>query len=90
MSSRARTTEYRDRTAGDGPEEATRQTLTRAGISTGQRCLDVGCGTGSVMRIMGEMVGPVGLVLGLDVDERIGNTAPTYSTTPRPAQVRTR
>jgi ubiquinone/menaquinone biosynthesis C-methylase UbiE len=53
-------------------EEATRQTLARAGLSPGQRCLDVGCGTGSVMRIMGEMVGPAGSVLGLDVDERIG------------------
>ena len=53
-------------------EEATRQTLARAGLSSGQRCLDVGCGTGSVMRIMGEMIGPTGSVLGLDLDERIG------------------
>jgi ubiquinone/menaquinone biosynthesis C-methylase UbiE len=53
-------------------EEATRQTLVRAGLSPGQRCLDVGCGTGSVMRILGEMVGPTGSVLGIDLDERIG------------------
>lgn len=53
-------------------EETTRLTLSRAGVTTGQRCLDVGCGTGSVMRIMGEMVGPTGSVLGLDVDETLG------------------
>ena len=53
-------------------EEATRQTLARADVSPGQHCLDVGCGTGSVMRILGEMVGSSGSVLGLDLDDGIG------------------
>jgi SAM-dependent methyltransferase len=53
-------------------EEVTRTTLARAGLSMGQRCVDVGCGTGSVMRLLGAGVGPSGSVLGVDLDERIG------------------
>lgn len=53
-------------------EEVTRITLARAGLSLGQRCVDVGCGTGSVMRLLGTGVGASGSVLGVDLDERIG------------------
>lgn len=54
-------------------EAITRSTLARAGIASGETCVDVGCGTGTAMRILGEMVGPTGSVLGVDVDERIGH-----------------
>ena len=36
----------------------TRSVLDRAGLTSGMRCLDVGCGAGEVMRLMAEMVGP--------------------------------
>lgn len=51
-------------------EPLTQQTLTKAGIKKGMRCLDVGCGTGSVTRILAEIVGKKGHVVGTDVDER--------------------
>ena len=35
-------------------------------------CLDVGCGPGEVMRLMGETVGQAGQVTGIDVDARLG------------------
>lgn len=56
-------------------EEATERTLRKAGVSAGQRCLDVGCGTGTAMRILGGLVGPSGAVVGIDLDERIGRLA---------------
>ena len=51
-------------------EPLTRQTLLRAGVGRGMRCLDVGCGAGSVTRILAEMVGKKGQVIGTDVDEK--------------------
>lgn len=51
-------------------EPLTRQTLLRAGIRKGMRCLDVGCGAGSVTRILAEMLGKNGQVIGTDVDEK--------------------
>jgi ubiquinone/menaquinone biosynthesis C-methylase UbiE len=51
-------------------EPLTRQTLLRAGIKKGMRCVDVGCGAGSVTRILVEMVGKKGEVIGTDVDEK--------------------
>lgn len=48
----------------------TRQTLLRAAIRKGMRCLDVGCGAGSVTRILAELVGKKGQVIGTDVDEK--------------------
>lgn len=51
-------------------EPMTRQTLLRAAIRKGMRCLDVGCGAGSVTRILAEMVGKKGQVIGTDVDEK--------------------
>lgn len=51
-------------------EPMTRRTLDKAGIKKGMRCLDVGCGAGSVTRILAEMVGKKGQAVGTDVDER--------------------
>ncbi len=56
-------------------EEATVRVLQKAGLRAGMRCLDVGCGPGEVMRLMGEMVGPSGSVTGLDADGKIGHEA---------------
>jgi SAM-dependent methyltransferase len=36
-------------------------------------CLDIGCGTGSVMETLGAAVGPTGTVTGLDVDNALGH-----------------
>ena len=43
--------------------------LARAGIKEGMACLEVGCGGGDVAFDMGRMVGPVGRVVGTDIDE---------------------
>jgi ubiquinone/menaquinone biosynthesis C-methylase UbiE len=48
-----------------------------AGLSVGDRCLDVGCGPGEVMRLMAERVGPRGDVVGIDVDRPLGRQAAT-------------
>jgi ubiquinone/menaquinone biosynthesis C-methylase UbiE len=44
----------------------TRDWLRRAGLKTGMRVLDVGCGVGDVSMIAAEMVGSTGAVLGID------------------------
>lgn len=49
------------------------QALQRAGIRKGMRCLDIGCGSGSVTRAMAEVVGDNGRVVGVDVDEKYLN-----------------
>jgi ubiquinone/menaquinone biosynthesis C-methylase UbiE len=46
------------------------QALQKAGIKRGMRCLDVGCGSGSVTRAMAEIVGGNGRVVGIDLDEK--------------------
>jgi ubiquinone/menaquinone biosynthesis C-methylase UbiE len=56
-------------------EPATRRVLQQISLREGMRCLDVGCGPGEVMRLMGEFVGPSGTVTGLDCDSRLGNAA---------------
>lgn len=56
-------------------EPATRRVLDQLPLAAGMRCLDVGCGPGEVMRLMAERVGPAGLVVGLDVDGRLGRQA---------------
>nr|WP_221382302.1 class I SAM-dependent methyltransferase [Actinoplanes polyasparticus] len=48
---------------------ATARLLDRAGLSPGDRCLDVGCGTGAVMDLM---VARGGVVTGIDVDVSLG------------------
>jgi ubiquinone/menaquinone biosynthesis C-methylase UbiE len=47
-------------------EPFTRQLLQQAGISTGMRVLDVGCGSGDVAFLAADLVGPSGEVIGLD------------------------
>jgi ubiquinone/menaquinone biosynthesis C-methylase UbiE len=56
-------------------EEATVRILRNAGLREGMICLDVGCGPGDVMRMMGEIVGPSGGVTGLDMDGGLGREA---------------
>ena len=53
-------------------EASTMQILQRTGLREGMSCLDVGCGPGEAMRLMGEMVGASGHVTGLDVDGKLG------------------
>jgi ubiquinone/menaquinone biosynthesis C-methylase UbiE len=45
------------------------------GVREGMRCLDVGCGPGEVMRLMGEIAGRSGMVTGFDADKKIGAEA---------------
>lgn len=56
-------------------EHGTRNALQKVGVGEGWRCLDVACGTASVTRILGHMVGPSGAVHAIDVDEIYGSVA---------------
>ena len=53
-------------------EKATLTILNAIGLSEGMNCLDIGCGSGDTMRLMGEKVGRTGRVIGLDVDGKLG------------------
>ncbi len=48
--------------------EHTKDFLVWGGLRKGIRCLDLGCGNGSVSALMAKQVGPEGNVLGLDLD----------------------
>lgn len=54
-------------------EPSTAALLDRIGLTAGMHCLDVGCGPGEVMRLMGQRVGAAGRVVGIDLDARLGN-----------------
>ena len=56
-------------------EATTQRVLQQAGLGEGMRCLDIGCGPGEVMRLIGETVGLTGHVTGVDVDGKLGNEA---------------
>ncbi len=47
-------------------EPFTRQLFREAGLRSGMRVLDVGCGSGDVALLAGELVGPTGAVVGID------------------------
>jgi SAM-dependent methyltransferase len=47
---------------------STRALLVDTGVSAGMTCVDVGCGGGHVTRILADMVGSSGRVVGIDVD----------------------
>lgn len=51
-------------------EPLTKQTLLNAGLKKGMRCIDIGCGSGSVTRFMADTVGEDGYVVGVDIDNR--------------------
>lgn len=42
--------------------------LERIHVGPGWRCLDLGCGPGGIMELLGARVGPMGRVVGLDAD----------------------
>jgi ubiquinone/menaquinone biosynthesis C-methylase UbiE len=56
-------------------EPAARRVLEQIGLASGMCCVDIGCGPGEVMRLMGELVGPSGRVVGIDVDSTLGAQA---------------
>jgi SAM-dependent methyltransferase len=47
----------------------------QAGITDGLRVLDAGCGSGDTTRLLARIVGPTGLVVGVDRDSRALETA---------------
>ena len=51
-------------------EPLTKQTLLNAGLKKGMSCIDIGCGSGSVTRLMANLVGKTGHVVGVDSDNR--------------------
>ena len=53
----------------------TRRLFQAIGLKPGWTCLDLGCGPGETMRLMGEFVGPSGEVTGLDRDATAGREA---------------
>jgi ubiquinone/menaquinone biosynthesis C-methylase UbiE len=42
--------------------------LDRIGVGPGWRCLDLGCGPGGILELLGARVGPAGRAVGLDAD----------------------
>jgi trans-aconitate methyltransferase len=56
-------------------EAATKRVFDQLGIQRGMKCLDVGCGPGETMRLLGELAGPEGEVVGIDSDGQLGAEA---------------
>lgn len=54
--------------------DVTQTVLSQLSLSPGMSCLDVGCGTGDGMRLMGQYVGKSGKVTGLDIDGNLGHS----------------
>lgn len=48
-----------------------RDLVVRAGVTAGERVLDLGCGRGAALFAAAEAVGPTGLVTGIDLAERM-------------------
>jgi len=56
--------------------------LDRIGVQRGWRCLDLGCGAGGILELLGTRVGPTGLAIGLDAIARFpGPPASSRSST---------
>ncbi len=51
-------------------DPASRKQLLATGLQAGWRCLEVGPGAGSIMTWMGEVVGPTGQVVAVDLDPK--------------------
>ena len=56
-------------------EPYTQRLLEEAGITTGMKVLDVGCGAGDVAFLAARLVGPTGSVMGVDNNPAILETA---------------
>jgi len=56
-------------------QRASEDLLDRIGLKPGMRCLDVGSGSGAVMRLMADRVGPEGSVTGIEIDGALGRQA---------------
>jgi SAM-dependent methyltransferase len=52
-------------------EPFTQRLFRNAGIGLGQRVLDIGCGLGDVSMLVARLVGPTGVVVGVDKDANI-------------------
>jgi len=63
------------RAQGDAVGPMTERFLVQAGIGSGMRVLDVGCGTGDVSILAARLVGAEGEVLGIDREPRMVATA---------------
>src|SRR5947208_16308063 len=48
---------------------AGKRVLLQAGLAEGMKVADFGCGVGVVTRMLAQMVGPLGSVTGIDIDE---------------------
>lgn len=55
--------------------QPTEEILDQLDLSEGRSCLDLGCGNGDVMILLGQRVGPTGHVHGIDVDADLGKRA---------------
>jgi ubiquinone/menaquinone biosynthesis C-methylase UbiE len=53
---------------------STRSVLAAVGLGPGAKCLDAGCGPGETMRLMADLVGSTGTVVGLDSDAALAMT----------------
>lgn len=53
-------------------EPITHRVLQQMDLKPGMHCLDAGCGTGDVMRLIGNIVTKTGSVTGLDIDKKLG------------------
>jgi ubiquinone/menaquinone biosynthesis C-methylase UbiE len=53
-------------------QHATEAVLDRVGLKAGMSCLDVGAGSGAVMRLMADRVGASGRVTGIEIDGKLG------------------
>jgi len=54
----------------DQRDRFTRRLLADAGLCSGMRVLDIGCGRGEVTRLLGALLGPTSEVVGVDRDPR--------------------
>lgn len=56
-------------------QQASEALLDQIGLKPGMNCLELGAGTGAVMRLMGDRVGPEGRVVGVEIDGMLGRQA---------------
>jgi SAM-dependent methyltransferase len=61
-------------------EERSRQHLRNAGIQSGWRVIDVGCGPGGSLHVLADQVGPTGTIVGLEQDSRLVALARAFVT----------